>query len=532
LESLSEVAPKPIEDGDFENPLEPKNTSGDESPIKSLPSEKQTGSAPGVSEQRATEDSMISPDEKNNVIQSISLTLEDARAMALENNLDVAVSIIQPAIAAKDVLVEQARFDATFSNSVSWSDNFKEGTLGGVYDIQPSLSQALPGGGNVGISGGGTSSALDSTVKGYQGQVGLNVSQPLLRGFGLRTSTAPIRIARLKQQSSEAQSKLNIIQTLASLEVAYWEVEASRKELLVQQEQLKVAELQLSNVEKLIEKGIVTRVERNRAVSGMLARRENVVVAETNLRLSERKLKQLINSSTLPVDSKTHILCETQWKPMRIELDPSKLMDIAVANRMDLATIQLQLTVNEINTKLAKNGLLPQLDLLFSYVRQGQALKERTAFDNIFRPQRTLDDYTIGATMSFPLGNRAARARSDQAKLERLRLLASRERTELSIRKEIYDAVDQLERDWERILAAKAAAKSAELTYEAELDQFLQGVRTSTEVLEASSNWAFAESREVRALTDFAISKVYIALATGTMLGFSQVEWQPTVLQN
>ncbi|MDA7559350.1 TolC family protein [bacterium] len=534
LESLSEVAPKPVEDNNLENSLELNDNAAHENSAKSVSPDNEKDSEQDAPEQISANDSTILSNQKENNVQSMSLTLEDARSMALENNLDVSVSVIQPAIAAKNVAIEQARFDATFSNSVSWSDNFKDGTMGGFYDVQPSLSQALPGGGNVGISGGGTSLLYDNQTqtKAYQDQIGLNVSQPLLRGFGLRTSTAPIRIARLEQQASESQAKLNIIQTLASLEVAYWEVEASRGELLVQERQLNVAELQLSNVEKLIKNGIVTRVERNRAISGMLARRENVVVAETNLRLSERKLKQIINSSILPVESKTHILCETKWQPMRIKLDPSKLMGIAVTNRMELATLQVQLTVNEINTKLAKNGLLPQLDLALSYVRQGQALKERAAFDNIFRPQRSLDDYTIGATVTFPLGNRAARARSDQAKLERLRLLASKDRTELLIRKEIYDSVDQLERDWQRIIAANAAAKSAELTYEAELDQFLQGVRTSTEVLEAASNWAFAESRKVRALADYAISKVYIALATGTMLGFSQVEWQPTTLQN
>ncbi|MDA7534613.1 TolC family protein [Verrucomicrobia bacterium] len=536
MESLSEVTPKPVEDDDLENSLELNDNAAHENFAKSVAPNNEKDSEQDAPDQMSANDSTILSNQKENNVQSMSLSLEDARAMALENNLDISVSVIQPAIAAKNVAVEQARFDATFSNSVSWSDNFKDGTMGGFYDVQPSLNQALPGGGNVGISGGGTSLLNpynnQAQSKAYQDQIGVNLSQPLLRGFGIRTSTASIRIARLEQQASESQAKLNIIQTLASLEVAYWEVEASRRELLVQEEQLKVAELQLSNVEKLIKNGIVTRVERNRAISGMLARRENVVVAKTNLRLRERKLKQIINSSILTVDSKTHILCETQWQPMRIKLDPSKLMGIAVTNRMELATLQVQLTVNEINTNLAKNGLLPQLDLALSYVRQGQALKERAAFDNIFRPERSLDDYTIGATVTFPLGNRAARARSDQAKLERLRLLASKDRTELSIRKEIYDSVDQLERDWQRIIAANAASKSAELTYEAELDQFLQGVRTSTEVLEAASNWAFAESRKVRALADYAISKVYIALATGTMLGFSQVEWQPTILQN
>ena len=98
---------------------------------------------------------------------------------------------------------------------------------------------------------------------------------------------------------------------------------------------------------------------------------------------------------------------------------------------------------------------------------------------------------------------------------------------EIRIRKEVLDAVDQLERDWNRIVAAMDAAQGAMEAYEAEVEQNFAGRRTSTEVLEASQNLAQAESRVVRALADYAMSKVYIALSTGTMLGFSNIVWEP-----
>ena len=55
--------------------------------------------------------------------------------------------------------------------------------------------------------------------------------------------------------------------------------------------------------------------------------------------------------------------------------------------------------------------------------------------------------------------------------------------------------------------------------------QFEVGLRTSTEVLDAQSRLADAQSREVRALADYQISLVDIAFATGTLLGQSQVEF-------
>ena len=63
-------------------------------------------------------------------------------------------------------------------------------------------------------------------------------------------------------------------------------------------------------------------------------------------------------------------------------------------------------------------------------------------------------------------------------------------------------------------------------TLQGEERQFDVGLRTSTDVLDALSRLADAQSREVQSLAAYQIALVDIAFATGTLLGQSKVEFE------
>ena len=457
----------------------------------------------------------------------VSLTLEQAREYALVNNLGLRSSLITPAIARQKINLEQSRFDTTFSSSISYDDNLMD-RPGGYYKSLSSLTMTLPTGGSVSVGKQIESKQLGSwfTTVHTQGD-GVDIKQPLLRGAGIKVATAPILISRLEGRMSEAQAKINMIRLLADVEIAYWQLEAAQRELIIYNNQVKLAQTQLVNAEKLIAAGLFTKAERIRANAGLLARKEAMIVAETAVRLRERELKRLMQLPDLPVDSTNPIICKTDWIPLRIKLDPKEVVKKAMENRMELATLQIQLLLDDINIRLADNSLFPYLNLEMSYRRLGQALTQSQATENLYGQDRSVDDYTIGATLAYPFGNRQSKAYQETSRLQKLKTISSKKDLAIRIRKEVLDTVDLLERDWNRIIAAMDAAQGALEAYEAEVEQNFAGRRTSTEVLEASQFMAQAESRVVQALADYAMSKVYIALSTGTMLGFSNIVWEP-----
>ncbi|MHC4864571.1 MAG: hypothetical protein ACYTEX_10830, partial [Planctomycetota bacterium] len=69
----------------------------------------------------------------NETPEEIEVALEDCRALALTNNLDLKVALISPAIAAQQVSEQEARFEAAFFSNATYAktDTPTETTLKG-----------------------------------------------------------------------------------------------------------------------------------------------------------------------------------------------------------------------------------------------------------------------------------------------------------------------------------------------------------------------------------------------------------------
>ena len=126
--------------------------------------------------------------------------------------------------------------------------------------------------------------------------------------------------------------------------------------------------------------------------------------------------------------------------------------------------------------------------------------------------------------VEIPLSNELRKSKLERAVQERLQRLSTQQLRELTVKREIYDALDTTEQNWQRILAARQNVILAGLNYDAELKQFREGLRTMTEVLETLTRLGDAQLREVRAISDYQVSLIDLAFATGTLLGYSHVK--------
>jgi outer membrane protein TolC len=335
-------------------------------------------------------------------------------------------------------------------------------------------------------------------------------------------------VAKYERDIAATRTKLEAIHILARADRAYWVLFAARRELEVRQEQYELALQQLEQARRRVEAGAAPEIEIMRAESGVAARLEAIIVADTEVRRRERDLKRIMNRADLPMDSPKPLTAITDPNPVSLDLDAEALAEYAIEHRMELLELELQLAADASTIDYEKNGTLPLLSLDYSYAINGLG----GGFNDAFREigDASYADYSVGLAAEVPLGNRAARSRHRRALLQRIQRLATREQRRLAIRQEVFDTVDELEQNWQRILAARQEVILAGRTYEAEKRQFEVGLRTSTEVLEAAARLAGAQSREIRALAAYEISQVNIALATGTLLGQHCVTWQPTGL--
>lgn len=478
------------------------------------------------------------PEKTKQPEEKIWLNLPQARAMALENNLDLKVQLLTPSIREETYNAERAIYEAAFHTSVfiSKSDqpiasalDVVEGSSNERIGIVPGLDIPLQTGGSI------TVDLADNRFKGdtflfsptYGPTFSGSISQPLLRGAGIKNNpySWQIRLTQYDWAAANAQTRLEVITVIAAIDRVYWRLHAAHKLLTVRIQQYELAKVQLERAKRFVQAGQNAQIEITRAKAGLAQSLEGIILAENELRDRQRELKQALQESGLEPASPTTIMPVTEPNPVHYTFKPDELVTQAIDNRMEMLQAELEIARAITNEKYYRNQALPVLNLLYTYNVNGVGPTRKDAYDLLL--DKNFEDHSIGVEMVIPLGNEAAESRIRRAFLLRKQVLASKEQRRAIVEVEVLNALDQLETNWQRILAARQSALLEEELYQAEIRQFEIGMATSTDVLEAQASFANAQSLEINALTEYQISLVDLAFATGTLLGSANVEWQP-----
>ena len=474
--------------------------------------------------------------------KELELNLEQCRALTLENNLELKVQLISPAIAAERVVEAEAAFEAAFTSNMIYSKT--DTPVASTLDISGSkvnylyndlgVQVPLRTGGTVRFNMADSRTKTDSIYSvfdpSYSSDSSLSISQPLLRGAGNRTNTHAIRIAEYERQITDARTKLEVIRVIAAVDRVYWRLYATRKELEVREKQYDLAKTLNDQARRFVEAGDKSQVEIIRTEAGVAQQLEAIIVAENNLRDRERELKRTLNKTDLDMSTPTVLIPMTEPAPVRYELDKTQLLAIAFENRMEMLELELQIAEDISSIDYMHNQTLPLVTMDYRYNVNGLGDSRDDSFDLLFN--KRFEDHRVGLSLLVPLGNEAAKSRLRQAFYQRRLRLATRNNRQALIELEVLNAIDQLEANWQRILASRQSAILDGRLFEAEKRQFELGLRTSTDVLQAQTNFANSQSAEILALAEYQIALVDLSYATGTLLGAAKVRWEPIVPQS
>jgi outer membrane protein TolC len=360
----------------------------------------------------------------------------------------------------------------------------------------------------------------------YSSDFAASISHPLLRGAGLDVNAHGIRIATYQYQTTQAQTKLQVIGVLADVDRIYWRLYAARQELEVRKKEYDLAVAQLERARRQAKAGMLAEVDVVRAESGVADKLEGIITSETNLRDRQRELKQIINRPDLGLATPTIVIPTSTPNVLYYPLERALLIRRARDQRMELLETEIQIAVEADNVAFARNQLLPVVNLDYQYNISGLGKTLSDSFSTL-RSTR-FQGHAVGLTIEVPIGNEAARSQLRRALASRLQAIATKDQRSLLIEREILHAADQLEANWQRILAAQRRVILAARVVDVETRQFEQQLRTSTDVLDAQTRLANAQTDEIAAITEYQIAQVDIAFATGTLLGAARVSWQPT----
>lgn len=509
--------------------------------IDALPAEEYSETQPTTIEDDAPH---VAEEVRANVepAERIVLSLADMRAAAIANNLDLEVELLNPAIAQQEISIEEGRFDALLGfNAVRVHQDTPGIPLPGFLNMddvqfdsrvyEPELTLPSRTGGSFGISRPWFKTRELGSPSEYGSDWRFSISQPLLRYAGVRINTAAIRIAKYETLQADAETRLAVIRVLAAADRQYWRLWAARKELEIRQQQYDLATDQLEDVEKLVapdgrpELGVKPKYEITRAEAGIARRVEGVIIAKANMQIEERELKRIINRPDLPLEADTLIELASEPTPVGLELNRGLLAASALENRPELMIQGYQLSVDDVDINVAHNARLPLATIDASSGINGAGRSFGTARDQLYGGRYA--DYGLELNVTMPIPNQTARAAHRQAQLNRAQTEAERQRLQLLIRQQVYDAVTLFEQNWQRILAASNNVRFATLDLDVERKLFEAGEqnRTTTEVLNAAARLADAQSAEVQAIAAHQISLIDVSFATGTLLGYGRVQW-------
>lgn len=466
--------------------------------------------------------------------EEISLTIEQCRLYALENNLDIKARLFEPAIAQQDIVEAQAAFEPLAFSSFDFIktdtptsislDASKQDTI--YTDI--GLAMPLETGGqltvNTPFDRTKTNSEYSTLNPSYSTDFAFSISHPILRDAWARTNTHAIRIAHYNSQLSQTEAKLQITQTLASVDLAYWRLYAFSQELKVRKQEHKLALTQWQQAKRKVAVGKIAEIEVLRAENAAAQRLENIIKAENSLRNYQRELKRILNKPGLELKGKTVITPQTPPNPVHYNLDTDKLIEFALQHRTELLQLEIQIASDDSTIDFQRNAMLPSLSLNYTYNINGLGDTTGKSYDLAFRNRFV--DQRIGLQLQVPVGNKAARSRYTKAIFERKLHLISKQQQIQYIEQNVMDAADRLQAYWQRIVASRKSTDLAQRTLQAEQRQYDLGLQISTQVLDAQTDLANAMSAQIRATVEYHAAQIDLALATGCLLQAAKIHWE------
>jgi outer membrane protein len=454
----------------------------------------------------------------------VTISLRDVVLQALEHNLDITVSRQSRDVRVTDILFEQAKFDPTVEMSARYDRsvaplNRPVFGFGGVTqgaepdrfdqnDTQASfgLTQKLYSGGTYDMSldtnrnsVAGSSSFLFNPS--YSSNFLVNFTQPLLRDFGATVNQTAIHIAKNSVQVEQYTFVNQVLEVIAQVEQAYWELVFARENEGVFREALTAAKELLASNRAKVEAGVMADVEVLQAKAGVANRVEQILVAQKAVRDQEDRLRQLI-SPTEEELRQTLVLVPLD-RPVQ-EQDASMLnqaVDVALQQRPEILQAQTNIESSHLNTSLAKNKLLPRLEFQGSVGLSGLGKEVSDTLDRT----RSTDFYNVGAGMvlSYPLGNRSAQSQYRRRQLEATQAKSTLQNVRRQVIVDSKEAVRRVNTDFKRMATTRIARKLAERQRAAEQERLNFGLSTTRQVLDFQRDEAIARVNALRAILDY-----------------------------
>jgi outer membrane protein len=349
------------------------------------------------------------------------------------------------------------------------------------------------------------------------------LTQPILRGNGLKVTTAFERSAALDIESAKQNFELNIAFELSQLGKSYWQYVAGYESLKIFQSNENRVRRVLEITRELVKADKKPESDLIQIQADLADKERQTTVAEQSLFAARMNLGRVIGISEEesqlignPVNNFPTIM-ESKFTQ---ENQESFFVSLAKENRKDITAIDFTLEGLDLQLSAAKNSTLPQLDIT-GFVTYGGASVGGgiDQYFNAFSNNQGRSAVTgLGLTFSFPLNNNLAKANMAKNKIaiddQNIAYTNLIRNVELNIsiaNNNLRNSVLILEK-------AEKTLKYYQQVFDNEQTKFQNGLTTLLNLILFQERLTFSQLDYMQAQQQFASAIVDLRFETGTLL--------------
>ncbi len=434
----------------------------------------------------------------------LTLTLDEALLLALENNRALRIQRIAPEIRQTVEQEAASVFDSLLSADIAESrqhDASRPG-LPGVDGEGTHIGLGLSGRHSPGTRwelGLESDRVLrDGEDERHSARLGATVTQPLRRGAGRAANLAELRQARLDTRMSEFELRGVAESLAAQVESVYLDCILAERRQGIVEASLRLAERQREETRQRIRVGGLPATELAAAEAEVAVRQEALINARSAQETLRVRLARLVQPERLAwPDPK--VSAKEDGPPPVDAIEPLEThLASAWRARPDLNQARLLAQRGDLDLVRTANGLLPRMDLFVRLGKSGYADAFGGAFEEMGGDAY---DAALGVAVEWPVGNRAARARHRRSQWAREQTEESLRNIEDLVREDVHIAHLEARRARQQVDATAATRTLQEEKLRAETAKYAAGQSTALFVAQAQRDLLVAQVAEAESAT-------------------------------
>jgi len=395
-------------------------------------------------------------------------------------------------------------------------------------ELPPGLGESLDANGNPKTDGSGNpvnasgGPAIEDTYGIVQSQARATFRQPLAKGFGPDVALAQEHKADLAATDATVQAQLAAEVMVRDVVSAYWELAYASYEVDTRAESLALAEKQEKLTRNEIRAGTSPDAAINAINYEIAVRQEALLASKIEL---EKKSLEVRRKAGLPIDRREIVM--KPGEPFEVgtaEFRAGQVIETTKKSNRRIASMVLQKRIADVDVKVAKNGMLPQVDLSVSGALVGSGDNSDAALSAV----AGADGFQVmaGLSVQFEISG-AAKGAHDAALARRRKVEIDRLDVERTIEAEVVAAVKQVTAARARVGFADKAINVAENAVTVELGLYNVAKSDNYKVMQRQTELVQASLRRGRAIADYHVAVAQLRYLSGTLLEENRVNVRP-----